>query len=57
MGYIELILLYLKDILYFFKDVIIFLGSLLASVVTIYLGYLTLTKSVRFIVYCSYNSV
>ena len=42
MGYIELILLYLKDILYFFKDVITFLGSLLASVVTIYLGYLTL---------------
>lgn len=57
MGYIELILLYLKDILYFFKDVITFLGSLLASVVTIYLGYLTLTKSVRFIGYCSYNSV
>ena len=57
MGYIELILLYLKDILYIFKDVITFLGSLLASVVTIYLGYLTLTKSVRFIGYCSYNSV
>ena len=57
MGYIELILLYLKDILYLFKDVITFLGSLLASVVTIYLGYLTLSKSVRFIGYCSYNSV
>lgn len=57
MGSIELILIYLTDIFSSFKEVINFIGSLSASVITIYLGYLTLRKSVRFIGYTSYNSV
>ena len=57
MGYIEFILMYITDISRSFKEVINFIGSLSASVITIYLGYLTLRKSVRFIGYTSYNSV
>lgn len=49
MGYIEFILMYITDISRSFKEVINFIGSLSASVITIYLGYLTLRKSVRFI--------
>lgn len=49
--------MYLTDIFSSFKEVINFIGSLSASVITIYLGFLTLRKSVRFIGYTSYNSV
>lgn len=49
--------MYLTDIFSSFKEAINFIGSLSASVITIYLGFLTLRKSVRFIGYTSYNSV
>lgn len=57
MGGIEFIFMHLTDIFCSFKEIINFIGSLSASIVTIYLGYLTLRKSVRFIGYNSYNSV